>query len=192
MFPALLEDGKPLFGAVCKGYWEDVGTLDAYVSAHTDIMDQAVDVDVPGFKLTENVWLGEGAVIDPDAVVEGPAIIGDNCKISAGARLGPYAVLGDNVRLAGPVDIERSVVHDNAYLGEGVRLRGATVGRSCDLRQNVKIDEGAVLGDECFVGADATIGSEVKIYPFKTVEDGAVVNSSIVWESRGAAQPLRP
>ncbi len=186
VFPALLDDGKPLFGAVCKGYWEDVGTLDAYVSAHTDIMDQAVDVDVPGFKLTENVWLGDGAVIHPDAVVDGPAIIGDNCKISAGARLGPYAVLGDNVRLAGPVDIERSVVHDNAYLGEGVRLRGAVVGRSCDLRQNVKIDEGAVLGDECFVGADATIGSEVKIYPFKTVEDGAVVNASIVWESRGA------
>ena len=26
----------------------------------------------------------------------------------------------------------------------------------------------------------------VKIYPFKTVEHGAIVNSSIVWESRGA------
>jgi mannose-1-phosphate guanylyltransferase/phosphomannomutase len=24
------------------------------------------------------------------------------------------------------------------------------------------------------------------VYPFKTIEDGAVVNSSIIWESRGA------
>ncbi len=26
----------------------------------------------------------------------------------------------------------------------------------------------------------------MKVYPFKTVEAGAVINSSIVWESRGA------
>ena len=44
-----------------------------------------------------------------------------------------------------------------------------------------------MLGDEVQVGASATLGAEVKVYPFKTIEDGAVVNSSIVWESRGAS-----
>ncbi len=78
------------------------------------------------------------------------------------------------------------MVHDNAYLGEGVRLRGAVVGRSCDLRSGVRGEEGVVLGDECFVGEDAVLAAGVKVYPFKTVEAGAVVNSSIVWESRGA------
>ncbi len=43
-----------------------------------------------------------------------------------------------------------------------------------------------MLGDECFVGEDAVLAAGVKVYPFKTVEAGAVVNSSIVWESRGA------
>ena len=43
-----------------------------------------------------------------------------------------------------------------------------------------------VLGDECFVGEHAVINPGVKVYPFKTVEHGAIVNSSIVWESRGA------
>src|SRR5690606_6279650 len=70
--------------------------------------------------------------------------------------------------------------------GEGVRLRGTTVGRSCDLRAGVRGEEGVVLGDECFVGEHAVLASGVKIYPFKTVEDGAVINSSIVWESRGS------
>ena len=48
-----------------------------------------------------------------------------------------------------------------------------------------------MLGDECFVGEHAVINPSVKVYPFKTVEAGAVVNSSIVWESRGAAHALR-
>ena len=43
-----------------------------------------------------------------------------------------------------------------------------------------------VLGDDCYVGEHAVINPGVKIYPFKTVEAGALVTSSIVWESKGA------
>ena len=66
------------------------------------------------------------------------------------------------------------------------RLNGCVLGRSCDLRQGVVCEEGAVLGEETVVGASTVIGSGVKIYPFKTVEAGTVVNTSIVWESRRA------
>jgi mannose-1-phosphate guanylyltransferase/phosphomannomutase len=186
VFPALLAAGEPIFGCVAEGYWEDVGTLEAYVRAHKDVLDGRVEVNIPGFRVSEGVWLGEGAEIHPDAKVEGPAVIGDSCRVEAGARLGAYTVLGDNVRVRTLADLERVVIHDNAYLGQGVRLRGATIGRSCDLRSNVRCEEGVVLGDECFIGDDAVLGAGVKVFPFKTVEQAAVVNSSIVWESRGA------
>ncbi len=184
--PKILEDGKPLYGAVATGYWEDVGTLESYVSAHKDVMDGRVHVDVPGFELGRGAWLGEGADVHPDARIEGYAIIGENCRVEAGARIGDYTVLGSNVRVRGDVDLERSVVHDNAYLGEGVRLRGSVVGRASDLRRGARCDDGSVIGDECFIGEDAHVASGVKIYPFKTVEAGAVINSSIIWESKGA------
>src|SRR3546814_12337095 len=71
--------------------------------------------------------------------------------------LGPYTVLGTNVRVRANADLERVVVHDNSYLGEGVRLRGATIGRSCDLRGGVRAEEGVVLSDECFVGEQAVL-----------------------------------
>ena len=53
------------------------------------------------------MWLGEGAEIHPEAVVEGPAVIGENCRIEAGVRLGPYTVLGTNVRVRANADLER-------------------------------------------------------------------------------------
>ncbi|MEO6987923.1 MAG: mannose-1-phosphate guanyltransferase [Aquihabitans sp.] len=186
VFPALLEAGKPLFGAVAQGYWEDVGTLEAYMSAHKDVMDGKVDVDVPGFEMAQGVWLGEGADVHPDASIEGFAVIGENCRVEAGARIGDYTVLGNNVRVRGGADIERSVVHENAYLGEGVKLRGALIGRSTDVRRGARCDDGSVVGDECFIGDNAHVSADVKIYPFKTVEAGAVINSSIIWESKGA------
>jgi len=50
---------------VADGYWEDVGTLEAYVKSHQDILDQRVQVDIAGFELRPRVWLGKGAEIDP-------------------------------------------------------------------------------------------------------------------------------
>jgi mannose-1-phosphate guanylyltransferase/phosphomannomutase len=186
VFPKLLADGASLYGYVAEGYWEDVGNLEAYIRAHRDVLDGKVTVDVPGFRLSEGVWLGEGAEIDPDATIDGPAVIGDYCKVEAGAQLHEYCVLGSNVVVRDETFIERSVVHDNAYLGNGVRLRGCVIGRSSDLRQGARCEEGVVLGDDCYVGEHAIINPGVKIYPFKTVEPGAIVNSSIIWESRGA------
>jgi mannose-1-phosphate guanylyltransferase/phosphomannomutase len=186
VFPQLLAQGEPLYGWVADGYWEDVGNLEAYVHAHRDVLDEKVSVDVPGFRLSEGVWLGEGAEIDPDATIDGPAVIGDYCRVEAGAHLHEYCVLGSNVIVRGETFIERSVVHDNVYLSNGVRLRGCVIGRSSDLRQGARCEEGVVLGDDCYVGEHAVINPGVKIYPFKTVEPGAVVNSSIIWESRGA------
>jgi mannose-1-phosphate guanylyltransferase/phosphomannomutase len=46
VFPAILKKGKPLYGYIAEGYWEDVGTLEAYLRAHQDILDGKVDLDL--------------------------------------------------------------------------------------------------------------------------------------------------
>ncbi|MEZ5238158.1 MAG: sugar phosphate nucleotidyltransferase [Microthrixaceae bacterium] len=186
VFPAVLEAGERILGAVGEGYWEDVGTLDAYVRTHKDILDGRVEAEIPGIEVADGVWVGKGAEIHPDAVLGGPAVIGENCNIDAGVKVGEYVVFGTGVRVRPDAELERCVVHDNAYLGESVRLRGAVIGRSADLRRGARCEEGVVLGDEVFVGEDALISSDVKVYPFKTIEAGAVVNTSLIWESRGA------
>lgn len=186
VFPAVLEAGRPIYGYVADGYWEDVGTLEAYLQAHHDILDRSVAVEDRGFELRPGVWLGKGAAVDPTATVHGPALVGDNVTVGPGAVVGPYTVVGPNVRLADNASVERSVLHDGTHIGSGVRLEGCVVGRACDLRQGAHLEDGVVLGDEVFIGASAVLKSGVKVYPFKTVEMGAMVNTSIVYESRGA------
>jgi mannose-1-phosphate guanylyltransferase/phosphomannomutase len=186
VFPKMLADRRAVFGAVTEGYWEDVGTLEAYLAAHKEVLDGKVRVEIPGFEVNEGVWLGEGAEVSPEATVIGPALIGPGSKVEAGCVIGEYTVLGSNVRVLGGAQLERTVVHDNAYIGNLTQLRGAILGRGSNIRSNVRIDEGAVLGDSVFVGSGAVLVGRVKVYPFKTVEDGAVVNDSIVWESKGS------
>src|SRR4029077_8253906 len=154
--------------------------------AHEDILDGRMQFEMPGFEVRDGVWLGEGADLSPDADVHGPVLIGDNSRIEAGAVLRPYTVLGGDVVVKADAELERCVVHDHVYIGPGARLRGAVVGRASDIRDGARVEENVVIGDECFVGAHAIINPSVKIYPFKMVEPGALVTSSIVWESKGA------
>jgi len=192
VFPAILDEGLTLHGHVADGYWEDVGSIESYLQAHTDVLDGRVRVDIGGFQVAERVWLGEGADLDPGARVDGPVVIGDNCRVEAGAHLAEYTVLGTDVVVRGDASVVRSVLHDHVYVDRGAELRGGVVGRSSDVRAHARVEEGAVIGDACFIGPHAVVSAGVKIYPFKTVDADAVVNSSIIWETRGARTLFGP
>lgn len=185
LFPQMLENGFPLYGFVADGYWTDVGNLEQYLAAHRDILDGLVDVNVPGHRMENNVWLGDGAEIDESVRLSGPALVGNHVKIESDSKIREYSVVGNNVVIKRDNFVHRSIIMDNTYIGPSGHIRGCVVSRNCDIKSGVRIDEGAVLGDDCLVGDNAIINQGVLIFPFKTVDAGATVNSSIIWESRG-------
>src|ERR1022692_393609 len=185
VFPQLLEAGAPVFGWVADGYWEDVGTHESYLKAQADVLSGRVDAEIDGFEVSPGVWIAEGAEVDPEALLSGPLCIGDYAKIEAGAQLREFTVVGSNVVIKEGAFLHRAVVHNNVYIGQGVTLRGCVIGKNTDVMSAARIEESAVVGDECVIEAEAYLSAGVKVYPFKTIEAGAVVNNSVIWESRG-------
>ena len=185
VFPKLLAEGAPLYGYVADGYWEDVGTHESYLKAQADMLSGKVDNEPDGFEVSPGVWVAEGAEVDSEAVLKGPLYIGDYAKVEAGAELREFTVLGSNVVVKEGAFLHRAVVHDNVFIGPSTNLRGCVVGKNTDVMAGARIEEGAVIGDECVIESEAYVSSDVKVYPFKTIEAGAVVNTSVIWESRG-------
>ncbi len=192
VFPALLAAGAPVYGHVADGYWEDVGTHESYLRAQADVLHRRVDVDIDGFEVAPGVWIGEGADVDPDAVLKGPLYVGDHAKVEGGAELREHTVLGSNVVVKQGAVLERAVVHDNVFLGPHTVLRGCVIGKNTDVMRGARVEEGAVVGDECLLEEEAYLSSGVTVYPFKTIEAGAVVHTSVIWESRGSAALFGP
>ncbi len=184
LFPLLLEMGRPIYGHVLDGYWQDIGTLEQFRQANFDALDERVRLSIPGIRLRGNVWLGEGVEIGAVDNVEGPAFIGNNCKIAPDAVIGPYTVLSQGVTVRDRGRVERSVVDAGTYIGRATVIEGAILGRALDIRDHVRVHEGAAIGDEVTIGAEASVMPGVRIYPFKEVETGAQIHESIVWESR--------
>jgi len=192
VFPRLLDIGAPVYGYVADAYWEDVGTLESLLQVQADVLNHQVDVDIDGFEMMPGVWVCEGAEVDPEAILKGPVYIGDYAKVEAGAELREYTVLGSNVVVKSTAFLHRAVVHDNVFVGPQTNLRGCIIGKNTDIMRGARIEEGAVIGDECVVEEEAYISSGVKVYPFKTIEAGALVNTSVIWESRGQRNLFGP
>src|SRR3954447_22125749 len=136
LFPLLLEMGRPIYGYVCEGYWQDIGNLDQYRQANFDALDERVRLSIPGFKLRGNVWVGEGVEVDDVDGVEGPAYIGADCRIAPDASIAPYTVLSAGVTLREHARVSRSVIDAGTYVGRNAIVEGAVCGRNCDIRSN--------------------------------------------------------
>ena len=185
LFPKLLEAGRPLYGYVMEDYWEDIGNLEQYMRAQRDVLDGKMrNARPPGTRLRENVYVGGRAQVD-DEELEGPVVIGENVRIDEGAKISPYSVIANNVVVGAGATVERSVIAEGTYVGEGAELVDALVGRSSYIQGRARILERSALGDDVIVGEGATVAPDVKIFPHKTVESGANVTQSLIYETMG-------
>ncbi len=185
LFPKLIEAGFPLYGFVSEGYWCDVGTLESYLQVHRDILDGKAHIYVPGARTRDDVWFGDGADVADGVELGHKVVIGANTRIRSGARIGDYTVIGDSCLIGHDVSLGHSIVWNDAFVGAGSEVQGAVVCRGVDIRARARVMPGAAIGDETVVGHGAIVASDVQVYPFKRIETGAVVTSSLIWESRG-------
>ena len=146
-----------------------------------------MSLTIPGLRLRLNVWVGDGVELDDIESVEGPALIGNYCRIDPKATVGAYSVLGSSVALREHARTARSVVDAGTYVGRSALVEGAIVGRMCDIRAHARVHEGAAIGDQTTLGDEAVVMPGVRIYPFKEIESGTQVDRNLIWEARTAS-----
>jgi len=185
LFPAMLQRGDRLLGYVADGYWKDVGNLDEYLNVHLDILADKVRIDFDGRKVGDrNVWLGENAKVDYTAELEN-VLLGKDCVVRSGVAL-KNVVAGDGCVIEDGAVIQSSVLWPGVKVGKGVRILENIVGSDAEVRSGAFLAERAVISDHCVVGADAVVKANVKVWPHKVVEDGAVLSSSLIWGEKWA------
>ncbi len=184
VFPLMLANQAPLFGCNQSGYWADIGNTDAYLESSLDILQGKIRVNMdeapaPGL---EGVYLGRETRLptEQSLVHEGMVIIGSNSQIKGRTRL-KNCIIGRNCVIEEGVDLENTVVWDNAYIKRDSRVLGAVLGRRLRLGRGVVVEAGAVIGDDTTVGDEVLVKKDVKVWPSKIIEDGSIVTANLIW-----------
>lgn len=127
-----------------RGYWRDVGTLDAYYAAHMDLL-----APVPAFNLYNRDWpiyTWHPPLPPAKFLVDGGSGAVSDSMISAGV-----VVAGAMVRrsvLAPEVRVEAGAVVEGAILLDGARVGRGAVVRNAILDKNVVVADGARIGED--------------------------------------------
>ena len=146
-FPSLIERRETFVAYVYAGYWIDIGTPEKYTQVHRDIMDgRFAAAPFQGLAGTRTVTTG--ARIEDGAAIEGPCFIDEGVSVKAGARVGPYSVIGRQTHVEENAIVEGAIIWPNCRISKEAEVRNAIVGRNCHVGRNVTLDHGAVLGDK--------------------------------------------
>ena len=144
-FPSFIERSETFLASIYRDYWIDIGTPEKYLQVHRDIMDGRYLM--PPFNgAAKLAWVAPGARVAPDAVLEGPLFVDDGCVVEAGARLGPYTVLGRDCRVEEKARLSGAIVWANSHIGQEARVNDSIIGRSAHIGRNAQLN-GGVLGD---------------------------------------------
>jgi mannose-1-phosphate guanylyltransferase/phosphomannomutase len=186
LFPLMLKEKMPMYGYISDDYWCDIGDLNAYFKSHYDILDKKINLNISYETKDNNVFIGKGTIIEENAKINGPCIIGKDCKIAANSVVDSYSIIGDNSVIEESVTVKRSILWNNNFIEYGAQVRASTLCNKVHFKPYVSSFEGSVIGDDCLINERAIIKPSVKIWPQKSIDSLAIVDRNIIWGSKHA------
>ena len=139
------------------GYWRDVGTIDAYFSAHQDLLGEQprLDLDAPDWPVRTHdaqrppARLRPGcevadALVAPGCVLRGTverSVLGPGVVVERGATVRDSVLLADTVVRSGAV-VERAVLDERTRVGTGARVGRAGDGITVT-RRDARVADGS-------------------------------------------------
>jgi len=181
VIPRLIQEGLRVLAYPFRGYWVDVGTIEAYWRTQMDLLRTP-----PPFNLNDRSWIIRTVSehqppvrIQARAVVE-DSLVTDGCVIAPGARVeksilspgvivGPGAVLRESVVLSGAViesgaQVRRTIVDKHVVVGRHARI--GAMGRAGEPPVLTTLGKNAVIPEHAIVPAGASAAADAKAVEF--------------------------
>lgn len=181
LFPLLLEKNEPMYGYIAEGYWCDVGHLDVYREVQYDALQGQVKLVMPYEERKPGLWVGRNTFIDKSVVIEKPVLIGHNCWIGPRVKIEAGTIIGDNITVGTNTTLKRPIIWNGTLIGEDAHLRACVICRGSRIDRRAQVLEAAVVGSLCVVGEEAQVSPNVRVWPSKIIESGAMLNTNLIW-----------
>jgi mannose-1-phosphate guanylyltransferase len=176
VFPRLVEEGA-VHGVALPGYWLDIGTPDAYLQAHRDVLERNFVTELGDQLGPEYTLVAPDARVSPDARLVPPVYVGAGATIGAGARIGSLAVVGAGATVGDGAAVESSVVGAGSNVGARTSVTGSIVGEHAEVGEDCELRGLAVVGPGAKVGDRNMLDHGLRVAAGETIAAGAVTFS---------------
>jgi exosortase len=148
LIPKMLHAGKTVHAATLPYHAGNFHNWQEYLYALFSLLENSprLNMNLKPVKScnSKDVWVAEGALIDPQARINGSVVIMDGATVSSGAVvLGP-AIIGKNVTINKDSIVINSVLWDEARVGSNSQIRKCVVDYHGVVRDNAVLEEKSV------------------------------------------------
>ena len=126
VFPALMENDIAFYSHEIDAYWNDIGNLDEMRQGNFDALRGEVRVEPGAPELGEGI---RSASPLQGAEVDGQVLIGADVELGAGVRIQGPAIVGDGCRIGEGAWVRDSILLAGTELAPEAMLVGAIAGR---------------------------------------------------------------
>lgn len=182
LFPLMLEKGMPLYGYIADGYWRDVGNLNEYQQGQTDALKGKVHFPELHFEKDE-VKIGKDCKIAPTVKFKGNVLIGNHVVINDHVIL-QDVVIGDNCEIGMGAHLVGTTLWDSVSIGNFTELTDDVVCSRTKIGNSTTVAENVFIANDCIIGNNVMLMSNIKLWPKKNVENGATLSRSLVQEEK--------
>lgn len=171
-FDLISFEHKVLF-ANCLYPWEALSNIEGYFE--TFFQNKPHCKAYTGVTLVhpEQIFVGEGTVIEPGAYIEGPCILGKNCTVRHAAYLRKNVIAGDGCVLGHSVELKNVILLNRAHIAHLSYVGDSIFGNDCNLGAGVKCANVKFDGSKIIVHANA------KEYPTGFRKLGAIIGDRV-------------
>lgn len=187
LFPKLLKNGFKVMTATYDEYWCDIGSLDEYLTCNLDgcfgkikslpnTRNERETLIGVGIDARDDVFLGDGAVLGCNVVIEKGFVCSEGCSIGNGCRisssvLGKDVKIGDGSGVYGSVIGDGVVVEDNCIIPEGCIIeQGCVIGEGTVLEKNTSVYKNGQVGDNSAMKMQKQLFSEDSTVVFRQAD----------------------
>jgi mannose-1-phosphate guanylyltransferase len=162
LFPDLLQNAVPFFAFSSHSYWIDIGKPDTYLQTHRDLLAGLSR----GYRVQSQseIRVGANCQIDSSAILVGPLVMADNCRIGPGAKITGPAVFGPGVTVQNDCLIESSVLWQNTLCCTKSSIKGSLIANDCTIGAEC-VMENSVVGDHIQLTTKTRLGPGSRIWP---------------------------
>jgi mannose-1-phosphate guanylyltransferase len=173
VFPRLVEE-EGVHGVALPGYWLDIGTPDAYLQAHRDVLERNFVTELGDQLGADYTLVADGAEIAASARLVPPVFVGAGARIGDGARIGSLAVVGAGATVGDGASVESAIVGAGAVVGARTNVLGSIVGERAELGADCEVRGLSVVGPGAKVGDGNMLDHGLRVAADETIAAGAV------------------
>lgn len=183
LFPLIMSKNMGLYGKTMNGFWKDIGNVDEYQQVHVNYFENKLKLKLklqPQENNQYELYKGSNVHIGEKVTFTGKVLLADDVFIDSGAQL-DNCIVGPRSHIGIGCNIKNTIIWSDNIIGRDCVINSAIICNHSQIGSNVQLLDKTIISDDCVIGNSATVKANCKVWPGKTVEEGAIVSSSMVW-----------